>query len=105
MINEQITKNQYKKSLGAGVVLTGGSSMLSGIQELAEQIFDLPVRIGTPIGVEGLAEIVDHPKYATGVGLLLLNKTWGFGGVDRTSRSDWWQYSLQQLKKAIASFI
>lgn len=105
LINGQITSNKYKKSLGAGVVLTGGSSMLSGIQELAEQIFDLPVRIGTPLGIDGLTEVVDHPKYATGVGLLLLDETWGFAGVDRTPRSDWWRQPFYQLRKAIASFI
>jgi cell division protein FtsA len=105
LINDQITKNEYKKSLGAGVVLTGGSSMLVGTRELAEQIFDLPVRIGTPIAVDGLAEVVKHPKYATGVGLLLYDDTLGVRRPTRMSSANWWRQSFGHLRKAIASFI
>ncbi len=105
LINDQITKSEYKKSLGAGVVLTGGSSMLAGAQELAEQVFDLPVRIGTPIAVDGLTEVVNHPKYATGVGLLLYDDAWSAGRSERTSSARWWRTSVDHLRKAIASFV
>jgi cell division protein FtsA len=103
LINDQITKSDYKKSLGSGVVLTGGSSMLTGARELAEQIFDLPVRIGLPSAVDGLTEVVSHPKYATGVGLLLYD-----GGVqkqDMMTSGTWWRQSVDHLRRAIASFI
>jgi cell division protein FtsA len=55
----------------AGVVLTGGTSMMEGIIELAENIFGLPVRRGVPIGIGGLSDVVSNPMFATGVGLVL----------------------------------
>ncbi|NIM19592.1 MAG: cell division protein FtsA [Candidatus Latescibacteria bacterium] len=105
LIDEQITKNDFKISLGAGVVLTGGSSMLESTRELAEQIFDLPVRIGSPGSVDGLIEVVSHPMFATGVGLLLYDGEMEQRGRERKSISGWWRNSLGQIKRAIASFI
>ncbi len=54
----------------AGIVLTGGTSKMEGVVELAEEIFHMPVRVGAPQGVQGLTDIVRNPIYATGVGLL-----------------------------------
>ena len=54
-----------------GVVVTGGTSIMEGVPELAEGIFDQPVRRGVPIGIGGMAEVVESPIYATGVGLAL----------------------------------
>jgi len=79
--------------------------MLTGAQELAEQVFDLPVRIGTPIAVDGLTEVVNHPKHATGVGLLLYDDAWSTGRSDRTSSPRWWRTSVNHLRKAITSFV
>jgi cell division protein FtsA len=105
LVNDQIATSGCKRTLGAGVVLTGGSSMLSGIRELAEQVFDLPVRVGGPLGVEGLSEVIGHPRYATGVGLLLYGGASSMGRLDRFSAAAWWKQSFGQLRKAIASFI
>lgn len=105
MINEQITKSEMKKTLGAGVVLTGGSSMLNGSRELAEQVFDLPVRVGTAIAVDGLTEVVNHPKFATGVGLLMYDEGYGFTRTHRSLSGRWLKQSFSQLRKVIASFI
>ncbi|MCZ6766057.1 MAG: cell division protein FtsA, partial [bacterium] len=105
MINEQITKSELKKTLGAGVVLTGGSSMLKGSRELAEQVFDLPVRVGTAIAVDGLTEVVNHPKFATGVGLLMYDEGYGFTRTRRSLSGTWLKQSFSQLRRAIASFI
>lgn len=105
LINGQITGNKLKKSLGAGLVLTGGSALLEGARELAEQIFDLPVRIGTPGAVDGLAEVVSHPKYATGVGLLHPNVGARSRYSNKSSGARRLRHSLTQLKRAIASFI
>ncbi len=105
LINEQTSKSELGRVLGAGVVLTGGSSLLSGMRELAEQIFDLPVRIGTPVGVDGFPEVVGHPMYATGIGLLLYNDASEAGGYTRASSRKGWKQSFSQLRKAIASFI
>ena len=56
--------------IASGIVLTGGSSILPGMPELAEQIFNLPVRRGVPQGIGGLVDVVNSPIYATGVGLV-----------------------------------
>jgi cell division protein FtsA len=61
----------YEKSLNSGIVLTGGAANLEGMTEIAEQIFDLPVRRGSPSGIGGLADHVRNPSFATAVGLLL----------------------------------
>jgi len=71
LVRREITRTGYEGMLGAGVVITGGTSMLEGMPEAAEQVLDLPVRRGTPGGVGGLRDIVSNPKYATGVGLIL----------------------------------
>lgn len=70
LIKAELASAGYLELLGAGVVLTGGSSKMDGLIELAEEIFDVPVRIGSPQGVTGLADMVRNPIYATGVGLL-----------------------------------
>jgi cell division protein FtsA len=66
----EMEKSDVYDSMGAGVVLTGGASMLPGAAELAERIMGMPVRIGTPIVDGGLVESVASPIYATGVGLI-----------------------------------
>src|SRR2546430_174428 len=68
---KEIRKNHVGDLLGAGVVLTGGASNLAGMPELAEQVFDLPVRRGLPMGITGLTEAVCDPRFATGVGLAI----------------------------------
>jgi cell division protein FtsA len=105
LLNNQITKNTLKNKMGAGVVLTGGSSKLEGCKELAEQVFDLPVRIGVPQSVEGLVEVVSHPMYATGVGLLRYSVENEKQGGERSFGVKGLRQSVYQLKKAIASFI
>ncbi len=105
LIDDQITKNDFKRSIGAGVVVTGGASMLKNTRELAEQVFDLPVRIGTPIAVEGLVEGVSHPMFATGVGLLLYDGNIEKRGGDDKAHRGRWRSSISQIKRAIAGFI
>ncbi len=62
---------EFHDLLAAGVVLTGGTSSLKGIVELAEEVIKLPVRVGKPLGVTGLVNLVDDPRFATGVGLVM----------------------------------
>ncbi len=71
LANREVKKNHFADLLGAGVVLTGGTSLLPGAVELAEQIFEMPVRRGVPSGLSGLMENVRDPRYSTGVGLIL----------------------------------
>ncbi|MFP4070542.1 MAG: cell division protein FtsA [Desulfovibrionales bacterium] len=71
LVDQELIRSGYKNLIGAGVVLTGGTSMIEGVQELGDQIFNLPVRIGYPQNVGGLKDVVNSPMYATAVGLLL----------------------------------
>jgi len=72
LIKAELQRSGYQELIAAGLVLTGGSSLLDGMIELAEETFDgLPVRRGCPEGVGGLIDVVSSPIYATGVGLLL----------------------------------
>ena len=71
LIWDEIRRAGYEKSLNSGIVLTGGGSILEGMPEIAEQIFDLPIRRGCPADVGGLADHVNSPTFATPVGLVL----------------------------------
>lgn len=71
MAAKEIVRSGYEDLIAAGVVLTGGTALLTGINELAEQIFDMPVRTGRPTGVGGLCDVVNSPAYTTGVGLIV----------------------------------
>ncbi|MGE5177425.1 MAG: cell division protein FtsA [Hyphomicrobiales bacterium] len=87
MAHREIKKSHVAELLGGGVVLTGGASSLPGMPELAEQVFDLPVRRGLPIGITGLVEAVADPRYATGVGLVQ-HAAWS-DGKPRTADGSW----------------
>ncbi len=71
LVRREITRSGYDGMLAAGVVVTGGTSMLEGLVDLAERVLDLPVRRGIPAGMGGLCDKVEHPMYATAVGLIL----------------------------------
>jgi cell division protein FtsA len=68
---DEIRRAGYERSLNSGIVLTGGASVLDGMPEIADQIFDLPVRRGCPVGIGGLNDYVNNPAFATAVGLVL----------------------------------
>jgi cell division protein FtsA len=70
LVAREMKKGRLPEDLASGVVLTGGGSQLYGAAELAEQIFDLPAKLGTPSSFENLAEINPGPAFATGVGLI-----------------------------------
>ena len=70
LVNRTLENSGYKNFLGAGVVLTGGTALIEGCQELGTQIFNLPTRIGYPRNVGGLKDVVNSPKFSTAVGLL-----------------------------------
>jgi len=71
LIHDEVTRAGFGRSLNAGVVLSGGGSILPGMVEVAEEVFDVPVRLGQPMRVKGLAEPNTGPAYATAVGLAL----------------------------------
>ncbi len=70
MIKEELKKAE-EHTLGAGLVITGGSSQLIGLPEIAEEIFGMPVRIGNPHNISGLKEAIDNPSYSTAAGLVI----------------------------------
>ena len=71
LIQAELRRSGFESLVAAGIVLTGGTSKMEGVVELAEEIFHMPVSIGRPQGVTGLADIVKNPIYSTAVGLLL----------------------------------
>lgn len=71
LVQAELRRSGYERLIVAGIVLTGGSSNMQGVVELAEEVFHVPVRVGTPQYVKGLVELIKNPIYATGVGLLL----------------------------------
>ncbi len=74
LVHAELRRSGFEELCAAGVVLTGGSSKMEGVVELAEEIFHMPVRLGVPINVTGMDEIVRNPIHATGVGLLLAGR-------------------------------
>jgi cell division protein FtsA len=71
LVWDEIRRAGYEKALNSGIVLTGGGAILEGMPEIAEQIFDLPIRRGAPTGIGGLADHVSSPAFATPVGLVV----------------------------------
>jgi cell division protein FtsA len=81
---QEIVKAGLEDKIPSGLVLTGGCAALAGIGDLAEEIFEAPVRIGQPWRVGGLQDVVRSPMYATGVGLVLYGQAQAQGrGVSR----------------------
>jgi cell division protein FtsA len=71
LLFEEIRSVGLEKTINAGLVLTGGGASLQGLPEVAEGIFDHQVRVGEPMGVQGLTNIVSSPIFATSVGLAI----------------------------------
>ncbi|MEE9179721.1 MAG: cell division protein FtsA [Vicinamibacteria bacterium] len=71
LVFQEIRRAGYERVLNSGVVITGGSASLEGLPEVAERVFDMPIRRGVPTGIGGLVDVVASPSYATAVGLVL----------------------------------
>jgi cell division protein FtsA len=69
LVRDEIIRANFEKSLNAGIALTGGGSLLPGMTEMAEQVFEMPVRLGQPSGAEALIEPMAGPQHATAIGL------------------------------------
>ncbi len=74
LIQAELRRSGYEDLIAAGMVVTGGSSKVKGLVDLAEEIFHMPVRMGFPQHVSGLTDVVQNPVFSTGVGLLLYGK-------------------------------
>jgi len=98
LVQAELRRSGYEDLVAAGIVLTGGTSKMEGVVELAEEIFHMPVRLGAPQNVRGLVDIVTNPIHATGVGLLQFGVKAQKAGKtsDLTSnKTDW----LEKIKK------
>ncbi|OOZ37294.1 cell division protein FtsA [Solemya velesiana gill symbiont] len=80
LVLAELRRSGFENLIAGGVVLTGGSSKMEGLIDLAEEVFHMPVRLGVPEYVTGLVDVVRNPIYATGVGLLL------FGNQNQSTR-------------------
>jgi cell division protein FtsA len=105
LIDLEIKKNGFEERAAAGVVLTGGSSLLEGTQELAEEILQVPVRIGSPRNITGMIDTVTSPKFATAVGLV------AFGAQSRrqdgprfTNEQNLFARTLERMKEWFSDY-
>jgi len=74
LVQAELRRSGYEGLMAAGIILTGGSSKVEGLVELAEEIFHMPVRLGIPQHIIGLTDVVENPIHSTGVGLLLYGR-------------------------------
>jgi cell division protein FtsA len=86
LIKSELRKSGFEDLIPSGIVLTGGASKVKNALDLAEQIFQMPVRLGSSLNVEGPAEIIDNPIYATAVGLLQYAVAQSYDGVSGSSQ-------------------
>jgi cell division protein FtsA len=89
LLSKEIQRARFAHPLHSGAVLTGGTAVVEGLPELASQVFNMHTRIGYPMGVSGLIDVIHDPSYATGVGLVL----YGFRTQQKAQRGrpDRWQ--------------
>ncbi len=97
LVQAELRRSGFEELIAAGVVLTGGSAKMEGVVELAEEVFHMPVRLGVPQYVSGLADVVRNPIHATGVGLLLFGQR---AQANREELADARQASVWQRMKA-----
>jgi cell division protein FtsA len=80
LVKREIYRSKMENVITSGIVLTGGTALLDGITDVAESVFHLPARLGKPLSISGLVDVVNNPMYATGVGLVL------FGAKNRNKK-------------------
>lgn len=71
LINAELRRSGFEHLIASGIVITGGAAKVDGAVELAEEVFQVPVRLGVPVNIAGAKEVVNNPSYSTGIGLLL----------------------------------
>ncbi len=104
LINREILKSGYDEKIASGVVITGGTVVMEGMVELAEQIFNLPVRRGYPQDIGGLVDVVNSPIYATAVGLVKYASTRTSEGAFGTNESRIFEKILSRMKGWLKEF-
>ena len=99
LVWDEIRRAGYEKSLNSGIVLTGGAALLDGIAEVAEQIFDLPIRRGCPADFGGLADHINSPVFATAAGLLRYGQRTQADAAARAGAIGWFAGRVRGLFK------
>jgi cell division protein FtsA len=102
-VQEEIKNVGFDRQLSSGIVITGGGAMLNGIVEVAEQVFNAPVRLGAPAGFDGLLDEVAQPLYAAAFGLVLYGLRCELG-ISGSGRSQNRRTSVQPIKDRVKSF-
>lgn len=98
LVQAELRRSGFEQLLAAGVVLTGGSSKMEGVVELAEEVFHLPVRLGLPQHVGGLVDVIRNPIHSTGVGLLLFGHQDGAKARNEINTGDGFKSMLTKMK-------
>lgn len=104
LVQREIIKSGFEDLLASGIVLTGGSCILPGMPEMAEQIFNLPVRRGLPQGIGGLTDVVNSPIYATGVGLVKFGARCGGATKFKMGSDNLFDRVLRRMKEWFVEF-
>jgi len=105
LINREILRSGHDDKVASGVVLTGGTVIMPGMPELAEQVFNLPVRRGTPLAIGGLVDVVNSPMHAVAVGLVKYAGTHGVDGSGfGTNESRIFEKILSKMKGWLKEF-
>jgi cell division protein FtsA len=98
LVRDELRRAGLEEIIAAGVVLTGGSARMEGAIELAEEIFHMPVRLGLPQHIKGLAEVVRSPIYSTSVGLLLYARENSASPARTAALGNGWNGALARMK-------
>lgn len=104
LVNSEIRRTDYIDLLAAGIVITGGGAMVEGCVDLAEEVFGMPARLGTPRGVTGLVDAVTQPIYATGVGLVQFGLEHQYRGQFASANGDMFNAILGRMKGWVKDF-
>lgn len=100
LVDNDIKRMGYEKSLNSGIVITGGTALLDGLEEVAEGVFDLPVRRGDPDGIGGLVDRVSTPDFAAAVGLIRYGyKQWKKRGLAKEKKKSFFAKIKDWLKE------
>ncbi|MES1948746.1 cell division protein FtsA [Salinisphaera sp. C84B14] len=99
LIHKELVRSGFEDLLAGGVVITGGSSKMEGLTDLAEEVFHMSVRLGTPQRVQGLSDVVKNPIHATGVGLLEFgNRSQPRPGIDISNKDNSFAQVWERMK-------
>ena len=98
LVQAELRRSGFEDLVAAGMVLTGGSSKMEGLVGLAEEILHMPVRVGTPHGIAGLADMVRNPIHSTGVGLLQFGRKHAAGGMPAEFEAKGFKAALRSMK-------